>query len=400
MGSEEVKDPASEVGEQSPPSSRSWYKETQVNGPDHAALSSTFSLNFDVYFDEWGEDSETTAFVLEHGPFRSRLWTRFFSPVYDTEFYSTNKDHLNIPVNCQVMLTPGKAIHVNRKWRRGVRHVTMLNHSKLSEQNILAHNRGIPQAWGWGHIRAIHRNVGGNHTDSFEVQTSMTTGRYTRISFDPANLLPGSRILPKGSPVLFQIAHVSGMNRTVKVQVSSVQYDLARFSEHLGPTPSTGLLTDVNDRFGQITVHIGGTTTGGVLSISILDLVAAFERPDSASLLDILKAARAILESRLRAADALKISIPQQDELRLALRGYENGVLPLVLLSPVLFSGRHWEFLVNNFFHQHLGGRISGLRHHHQEHRLAEGLPQQARRSLAYGPVSAGCGAKQAEDAF
>jgi len=133
-----------------------------------------------------------------------------------------------------------------------------------------------------------------------------------------------------------------------------VQYDLARFTEHLGPTPSVGLLAELADKVGQFTVHIGGTASGSVLSISILDLVEAFDRPDSVSLLDILKTARVILESRLASAEELGLNDQKREDLQRAINSYEDGTLPLVLLSPVLFDNRHWQYLVNDFFHQHL----------------------------------------------
>ena len=304
--------------------------------PDPGAVASSFSK---VYPEE--DPNIILGFVTERNT--ARGWIQFFAPVYKRFYYSRNRHLMSFPVSAMVSMQPWGTINVDRQERYAVNGAKLLDEKALSGYNSDGHD----QAWGTGTSRGSDRGDGGT---KWSISIRMTPA-HAIISYNPLNLAPGSRVLPKGSPLVFQTSTPQQRKGGSRVQVHAVQYDAAKFGLHMGPTPSTPLLQAYESNKGRFCAHIGGTRSTDCRSISILDLVDHLDRPDSASFLDILHVTQKVLSLRLRLCEE---DDEEKKSLQDAVTQFELGIVPRVLVSPTLFPAKHWQFLINNFFHQRL----------------------------------------------
>ena len=304
--------------------------------PDPGAVASSFSK---VYPEV--DPNIILGFVTERNT--DRGWIQFFAPLYKRFYYSRNRQLLSFPVGAMVSMQPWGTINVDRQERFALQGAKLLGENALSVYNSDGHD----QAWGAGTSRGSTRDGG---AIMWSIATQMTSVKII-LSYDPLNLAPGSRVLPRGSPLVFQTSTLQQRKGRSRVQVHAVQYDAARFGLHMGPTPSSPLLQAYENRKGRFCAHIGGTRSTDCRSVSILDLVDHLERPDSASFLDILHVTQKVLSLRLHLCEE---DDEEKKMLQDSVTQFELGIVPRVLVSPTLFPAKHWQFLINNFLHQRL----------------------------------------------
>ena len=285
------------------------------------------------------------AVVSSLSKYRGRgSWTELYSPLYNTYYYAFN---LPLPLDTSVTFYQGRDVSIDGQYLLGVDRTSLevLDRDELEENNEGAQQ----QMWipGKVHSRARGETKGGQ-ADAYnlEVNLGRKYRRAHRLFLEPSTLLPGSHTLPVGSPVIFQTIK---SRTSKKVEVVAACYDPSRLGEHMGPTPSSTLLSAITDSHGQHTLHLGGTSKTSVVGVSILDILEELNcRPDSASLQHLLLASRAVLERRLAECKdeetraTLEASVTQ-------LKGEE---LSFVLISPTLFSPQHWRLLINRHYHR------------------------------------------------
>ena len=203
------------------------------------------------------------------------------------------------------------------------------------------------------------------HTFDSQTRGPRIRALSSSISFSPAQLLSGSQLLPKGTPVVFQTAYSFSEKKTSVVFVR-LDLDLVRKSE--GPQLNADMHTYFDNSLGQVDVVVGGYSD--FRSVPLAKLVEKVPDIARSSLSGLLTACWKVFEERVSSRrDELRLA--RQDssldnevtvrldhevrQLETTLKKVRQGEPCVVLVSPSFFSRDAWVSLVNLFYSD--GGR-------------------------------------------